>query len=350
MGLFGRQLLKVIEWKDDAKDRIVYRYPMTDRDEIMNGCQLVVRPSQVAILVASGQVADVYGEGLHKLTTNNMPLLTKLFSWKYGFDSPFKAEVFYVNVKQFFNLKWGTASKVSLRDADFGIVRVGARGTYSFRVKDAAQFMREVFGTNRDYETASLNDYFKSMLVSSFSDALGEAKIPVLDIPAKYKELGDEVKKSSKKWFDQLGIEIINVIIENVSLPEAVEAAIDQRSSMGAIGAGNMNTFTQYQTAQAIRDAANNPNGGAGFAGMGVGFGAGMMMNQAMYNSYNQPQQPQQQAQPTTSCPKCGYGMPVNSKFCPNCGQGAPAAKFCSNCGSNVSGAGNFCPNCGSRI
>ena len=143
MGLF-RQLLKVIEWKDDSTDQIVYRYPMTDRDEIMNGCQLVVRPSQVAILVASGQVADVYGEGLHKLTTNNMPILTKLLSWKYGFDSPFKAEVYYVNVKQFINLKWGTSSKVSLRDADFGIVRLELKMLLNLCVKYLVQIVTMV--------------------------------------------------------------------------------------------------------------------------------------------------------------------------------------------------------------
>lgn len=347
MGLF-RQLLKVIEWKDDSTDQIVYRYPMTDRDEIMNGCQLVVRPSQVAILVASGQVADVYGEGLHKLTTNNMPILTKLLSWKYGFDSPFKAEVYYVNVKQFINLKWGTSSKVSLRDADFGIVRLGARGTYSFRVKDAAQFMREVFGTNRDYGTESLKEYFKSMIVTSFSDALGESKIPALDIPSKYRELSDIVKNEAQKDFNALGVEIVSLFVENVSLPEEVEKAIDQRSSLGAMS-GKLNEFTQYQTAQAIRDAANNPNGGAGIAGMGVGFGAGMAMSQAMNQSAYQ--QPQQQADsPMTTCASCGQPMNAGAKFCPNCGKPAAQTKFCQNCGAQVSAGAKFCPNCGKQI
>ena len=293
MGFLRRQLLKIIQWEDSSSDTIIYRYPMTDRDEIMNGCQLIVRPSQTAILVSSGQICDVYGEGEHKLTTNNMPIITKLASWKYGFDSPFKAEVYFVNTKQFINQKWGTATKVSLRDNDFGIVRVGARGVYSYKVKDAPLFMREIFGTNRDYSTSSLT--------------------------------------------------------------EEVEKAIDQRSSLGALG-GKMNEFTQYQTAQAIRDAANNPNGGAGMAGMGVGFGAGMAMGNAMMNSVNQQQnqtaQPQQQSIASSGavCAHCQNPLVLGAKFCSNCGTPVQTRKFCTNCGNQLDGNAKFCPNCGKAL
>lgn len=352
MGFLRRQLLKIIQWEDSSSDTIIYRYPMTDRDEIMNGCQLIVRPSQTAILVSSGQICDVYGEGEHKLTTNNMPIITKLASWKYGFDSPFKAEVYFVNTKQFINQKWGTATKVSLRDNDFGIVRVGARGVYSYKVKDAPLFMREIFGTNRDYSTSSLTEYFKSIVVSGFSDAIGEAKIPVLDIPAKYRELSEIVKDSLKDEFTKIGMELVNLVVENVSLPEEVEKAIDQRSSLGALG-GKMNEFTQYQTAQAIRDAANNPNGGAGMAGMGVGFGAGMAMGNAMMNSVNQQQnqtaQPQQQpiASSGAVCAHCQNPLVLGAKFCSNCGTPVQTRKFCTNCGNQLDGNAKFCPNCG---
>ena len=344
MGFIRKQLLKVIEWKDDSQDTIVYRYPMTDRHEIMNGCQLVVRPSQVAILVSSGQIGDVYTEGTHKLTTGNMPILTHLASWKYGFDSPFKAEVYYINTKQFINQKWGTASKITLRDADFGLVRVGARGVYSYRVNEPSVFMKEIFGTNRDYSTKALSDYFKSMVVSGFSDSIGEAKIPVLDIPAKYLELADIIKESIVDKFNVIGLELVNFVVENISLPEEVEKAIDQRSSLGALK-NNLNEFTQYQTAQAIRDAANNPNGGAGFAGVGVGLGAGMAMGNAMMNNT----QPQEQTSNVSGahCTNCGNQLINGSKFCANCGTPVKQNKFCTSCGHELPANAKFCPNCG---
>ena len=345
MGFIRKQLLKVIEWNDNTTDTIVYRYPNTDRKEIMNGCQLVVRPSQVAILVSSGKVADVYTEGTHKLTTGNMPILTTLMGWKYGFDSPFKAEVYYVNTKQFINQKWGTASKITLRDQDFGLVRVGARGVYSYKVEDVVTFMKEIFGTNRDYSTASLSEYFKSIVVSGFSDALGESKIPVLDIPAKYRELSDLIRQELLEDFKKIGIELVNFVLETVALPEEVEKAIDQRSSLGALK-GNLNEFTQYQTAQAIKDAANNPNGGV--AGAGVGLGAGFMMGNAMMNSYNQPQTNAQTTGP--KCTKCGNQLPAGAKFCSECGTAVQVNKFCTNCGNQVAGDAKFCANCGKSL
>lgn len=350
MGFLRRQLLKVIEWNDDTTETIVYRYPMTDRDEIMNGCQLVVRPSQTAILVSSGQIADIYGEGTHKLTTNNMPILTKLAGWKYGFDSPFKAEVYYVNTKQFINQKWGTASKVTLRDADFGYVRLGARGMYAFKVKDPALFMREIFGTNRDYQTESLKEFFKSIVVTGFSDALGEAKIAAVDLPSKYRELSDVVKQEVQSDFENIGVELVTLLVESIVLPAEVEKAIDQRASVGAMS-GKMEEFTQYQTAQAIRDAANNPNGGAGFAGIGVGLGAAMAMGGAMKNA-NQPQAATNQQNPVGGivCSKCGKQLSSDAKFCSNCGAPVATVKFCTNCGKQVANDAKFCPNCGKQL
>lgn len=347
MGFIRKQLLKVIEWNDNTTDTIVYRYPNADRKEIMNGCQLVVRPSQVAILVSSGKVADVYTEGTHKLTTGNMPILTTIMGWKYGFDSPFKAEVYYVNTKQFINQKWGTASKITLRDQDFGLVRVGARGVYSYRVKDVVTFMKEIFGTNRDYSTMALSEYFKSIVVSGFSDALGEANIPVLDIPAKYREISDVIKQELLEDFNKIGIELVNFVLENVALPEEVEKAIDQRSSLGALK-GNLNEFTQYQTAQAIKDAANNPNGGV--AGAGVGLGAGFMMGNAMMNAYNQPQTNTQPESNGPKCTKCGNQLSTGAKFCSQCGTPVQVNKFCTNCGNQVASDAKFCANCGKSL
>lgn len=345
MGFFKRQLLKVIEWTDNTTETIVYRYPMDDRDEIMNGCQLVVRPSQTAILVSSGQIADVYGEGTHKLTTSNMPILTKLAGWKYGFDSPFKAEVYYINTKQFINQKWGTPSKVTLRDSEFGYVRLGARGMYTFKIKSPTVFMREIFGTNRDYQTESLKEYFKSIVITGFSDVIGESKIAAIDLPSKYREISDSIKEEVQKDFDAIGVELVNLLVENISLPEEVEKAIDQRASVGAMS-GKMNEFTQYQTAQAIRDAANNPNGGSGFAGVGVGLGAAMAMGNAM-NQANNNQQVQQQS--TLTCANCGKQIASDAKFCSNCGTPVNATKYCSNCGNKIEQGAKFCSKCGKQ-
>lgn len=369
MGLFsriGRQLLKVIKWDDPSTDLVVYKYPMEGRDEIMNGCQLIVSESQVAMLVNSGQIADVYGPGMHELTTKNMPIITKLASWKYGFDSPFKAEVYYVNTKQFIDQRWGTASRVPLRDADFGLLRVGARGKYSFKIKDAPTFMREIFGTNREYSTSALSEYFKSIIVTGFTDTLGEIKIPALDLAAKYYEIAEAVKEKLTPIFDRIGVSLPNINVENISLPEEVEKAMDQRAAVGAIG-NQMGNFTQYQTAQAIRDAANNPNGG-NIAGMGVGLGAGVAMGQAMGQAYSQSVQQQgagnQQAAPAaaaaavgassvggTVCSKCGKPVAADANFCMSCG--APVTtnpkKFCSNCGFELDANAKFCPNCGKQ-
>lgn len=350
-----RQLLKVIKWDDSSKDTIVYRYPMEDRDEIMNGCQLIVAESQVAILVSMGQIGDVYGPGEHKLTTGNMPILTKLASWKYGFDSPFKADVYYINTKQFINQKWGTASKINMRDADFGIVRVGGRGTFSFRVVDAAQFMREIFGTNRSYKTADLIEYFKSILVANFTKVLGEARIPVIDIPAKYIEIGDLTKAELKDDFDAIGLDICNFYVEAITLPEEIEKAIDKRGKIGIMG-DVVDTYTKLQTADAILAAAQNEGGGG--VGAGVGIGVGLAAGQIIAGQVGQTTQPTPAAAPVTpaaaptagTCTGCGQPLPAGAKFCPNCGTAVAVKKFCTNCGFELAAGAKFCPNCGTKV
>lgn len=356
MGFIRRQLLKVIKWDDENTNLIVYRYPMKDRDEIMNGCQLIVAESQVAMLVSGGQIADVYGPGTHKLTTGNMPILTKLASWKYGFDSPFKADVYYVNTKQFINLKWGTASKVPMRDADFGVIRIGGRGSYSFKVEDAPTFMREIFGTNRDYSTNALTDYFRSLIVTSFTNAIGLAAIPALDLPVKYYEIAEKMKEVTEEIFGGMGIQIVTLTVENISVPEEVEKAMDERASVGVMS-GSLDEYTQYQTAQAIKDAANNPGGGAAAAGVGIGVGVGL--GQAIAGSMtggNAAPAPASTPTPAPTpaagghCPDCGNAVPAGAKFCPNCGKALPTVAYCPNCGNSVAAGSKFCSNCGQKL
>ena len=343
MGFIRRQLLKVIKWDDPSKDTIVYRYPMEDRDEIMNGCQLIVQESQVAMLVSNGQIADIYGPGEHRLTTNNMPILTKLASWKYDFDSPFKADVYYVNTKQFINMKWGTATKIAMRDDYFGLIRIGARGTYSFQVTDPAQFMREIFGTNRDYRTYSLVEYFKSIIVSNFTKVIGEAKISALDIPAKYIEIGELVRTEIEDDFDKLGLKASALYVESVVLPEAVEEAIDKRASTGAMQ-GAIDDYTRIQTADAIRDAAQNEGGG--IVGAGVGIGVGAAIGQTIVNGMPGTTQ----APAAGTCSNCNASLPQGAKFCPSCGTQVSTKAFCQHCGQQVPQGAKFCPSCGQQL
>ena len=345
MGFIRRQLLKVIKWDDPTKSTIVYRYPMDDRDEIMNGCQLIVAESQVAILVSTGQIADIYGPGEHRLTTNNMPILTKLASWKYGFDSPFKADVYYVNTKQFINMKWGTASKITMRDDYFGLVRLGARGTYSFQVTNAAQFMREIFGTNKDYRTESLVEYFKSIIVSNFAKVIGEAKISAVDIPAKYIEIGELIKNEILDDFDKLGLTCCALYVESIVLPEQVEEAIDKRSSTGAMQ-GAIDDYTKIQVAEAIRDAAQNEGGG--LAAAGVGIATGMAVGQNVMNNLSGANN-NQQATSGNCCIKCNTPLPMGAKFCPGCGSPVQQNAFCTECGKQIPSGAKFCPHCGKQ-
>lgn len=350
MGLFGKQLLKVIEWTDDSKDVIVYRYPLKDRDEIMNSSTLVVRPSQIALFLHKGQIADVFAPGTYKLATENVPVITKLLSLPTGFDSPIKADVFFVNTKQMTGLKWGTQNPIMMRDNDFGTVRIRAFGAYSYKVEDATKFMKEMFGTNAVYKTEDVGEQIKPMIVQGFTDAVAESKISALDLATNYREFSKTVLDATNEEIAQYGLKLCTMIVENISLPKEVEEALDKRTQLGIMG-DKMGTYMQYQAGQAMVDAANNPSGG-NLAGMGVGLGAGVGIGQAfsgaMANAQDTPK-----AAPAASgskCPKCGANVPAGSKFCPECGEKIPAAKFCPNCGHKLDGTSKFCPECGTKV
>lgn len=278
MGIFDfikGQLLEVIEWTDDSRDTISYRFPDDDK-AIKNGAQLIVRESQVAQFVYLGEFGDTFGPGKHTLVTENIPVLTKLKSWKYGFNSPFKVDIYYVTTRLFTGNKWGTSNPIMLRDKDFGIVRARAFGTYDFRVTDPKLFLKEVAGSDHNFRLDEFADTMRSRIVSIFSDALASSGVPVLDIATRYSELGEALlplinPATSAKY----GIEIGSFIVENVSVPPEVEEAIDKRSSMAAIG--NLNDFVKYQMAKGFETG-----GGAGAAGMAselaVGFGMAQQM------------------------------------------------------------------------
>ncbi len=286
MSLFDKirgEFIDIIEWLDDSQDTIVYRFERHN-NEIKHGAQLTVRESQAAVFVNEGQIADVFGPGRYELTTQNMPILSTLKGWKYGFNSPFKAEVYFVNTKRFTDLKWGTMNPVMMRDQDFGIVRVRAFGSYAMRVADPAKFLKELAGTDWQFTTDEVSNFIRNNIVSKFSESVAAAGIPVIDLAAKYSEVGEQIRGTFAPAMAEVGIEILNFLIENVSVPPEVEAAIDKRSSMGAVG--DLGKYTQFQAATAMEKAAENP-GGLGAAGIGMGMASAM--TQAMMGQQQAP-------------------------------------------------------------
>jgi membrane protease subunit (stomatin/prohibitin family) len=288
MGIWDKlkaEFIDIIEWTDDSTNTIVWRFPRYQH-EIKYGAKLTVRESQHAVFVNEGQIADVYKPGLYTLTTQNMPILTTLKGWKYGFDSPFKAEVYFVNTKIFIDQKWGTKNPIMLRDAEFGPIRLRAFGTFAFRITDAAMFVKEIAGTQAHFTTDEVSEQLRNLVITRFTDAIGESKIPILDLAANYDELSKFIQGKINPEFNEYGIELTKLLVENVSLPTEVEQALDKRSSMGIIG--NLGQYSQFQTANAMEAAAKNPGGGAN---EGMGLGMGFAMAQQMGQMFNQPSQ-----------------------------------------------------------
>jgi membrane protease subunit (stomatin/prohibitin family) len=341
-------LLKAIEWVDNSQDTMVYRYPMEGR-EINFGSKLTVRESQVAVFVVKGKIADVFGPGIHTLAVANLPIVSKLLALPFGFKQPFTAEIYYVNTKQFANQKWGTANPITMRDAEFGVVRIRAYGKYSFRVNDATVFLKELFGTNSSFKTSDINDYLRSMLIAGISDTIAESKISAIDLACNLLEFNKKATEQIAGSFTNLGLALANIVVENISFPEAVEKAIDTRSSMGVMN-DKMDTFVKYQAANAMREGVNNPNG---MGGLGVQLGTGAAVGQMMSEALRpQPAQAPAQAAPAAkTCVKCGAHLAPNAKFCGECGaKQEVAALVCPQCGEKRGPNSKFCGNCGHKF
>lgn len=282
MGLFNylkTQFLEIIQWEDDSRDTISWRFPDEDK-EIKRGAQLIVRESQMAQFVYLGQFGDTYGPGKHTLTTDNIPILSTLKGWKYGLESPFKADVYFVNTRLFTGNKWGTSNPVMMRDPDFGIVRARAFGTYDFHVVDVKTFLKEVAGTDNHFRLDEFADAMRSRIVSVFTNALATAKVPVLDVAARYSELGQALLPLINPEITQkYGLQLSSFIVENISLPPEVEQAIDKRSSMAAIG--NLNDYVKLQMANGLAQGGSGGGPGGAAAEIAMGFGmAQQLMNQ----------------------------------------------------------------------
>ncbi len=274
------ELIDIIAWTDPTSNTMVYRFERYG-NEIKHGAKLVVREGQAAAFVNEGKLADVFMPGTHTLDTSNLPILSTLQGWKYGFESPFKAEVYFTSTRRFTDLKWGTKNPIMLRDAEFGPIRLRAFGSYTIRVSDAGQFLKEIVGTDGHFTTDDITNQLRNMIVARFADILGESKIPALDLAANYDELGKFITGRIQTEFTTYGLELAQLMIENISLPPAVEEVLDKRTSMGVVG--DIGKYTQFQAAEALKAAAENPGGmAAGGMGMGMGFAMANQMGTAM--------------------------------------------------------------------
>ena len=340
MDFLKKQFIDVIQYTEAEPGILASRYPMQDM-EIQNGAQLTVRESQMAAFVNEGRMADVFGPGLHTLNTRTLPLLTNLMNWDKMFASPFKSDVYYFSTRIQTNQKWGTAQPITIRDKDFGMVRLRAYGIYSYHLADPRAFHTKISGTQEIYRVADLEGQLRNSIVGWISDTFAESGVPFLDMAANQVELGKKVADFIKPHFAEMGLALDSFVVENLSLPEELQKMLDTRIGMNMIG--NMQQYTQFQVANSLPIAAANEGGGA--AGIGAGLGAGMAMAQAMMGAINpamqqqqqqpyppQPQQPPPPVAPTAPPPATGAGG--DTKFCMHCGNKMPrAAKFCSECG-----------------
>ena len=354
MGIISRQLLKVIEWTDSRSGMISYKFPMTDRAEIMNGSSLTVREGQVAIFCKDGKVADVFAPGRYKLETKNLPVLTSLMNWAKGFNSPFKCDVYFINTTQFAGQKWGTSNPFTMRDADFGMIRIRGFGSYAFKVTDAKLLMIEMLGSKPTFTTADISEHLKSIITSNITDVIADSKFSALDLSSKLTQFNEIAKTAlNNKFFQPIGLTLASFVVENISFPENVEKAIDERSSVG-IMSDKMGSYVAMQQAQAMRDAAKNTGS------IGTMFGMGMMGGMGgMVNGNNNMQQ-MNHAQDSANngggnvgngarfCSKCGGAIKSGAKFCAECG--AKQGEGCSKCGAAVKPGAKFCGECGNKM
>jgi membrane protease subunit (stomatin/prohibitin family) len=324
MSFFSKQFIDVIHWTEPADGILAYRYPMEDM-EIQNGGQLTVRDSQAAVFVNQGQIADVFGPGLYTLSTNTLPILTYLQNWDKAFKSPFKSDVYFFSTRLQVNQKWGTATPITIRDKEFGAVRMRAYGIYAYRIADPKIFYQKVSGTRPAYMVSDLDGQLRNSIIGQMTDMFGNSSVDFLDMASHQSQLGQNMLSGLRPMFADLGLLLDSFTLENISMPEELQKLLDQRIGMNMVG--DMGRYTQFQVAQSLPIAAANEGGG--LAGAGVGLGAGMLMAQQMMNA----------AKPAAPAGPAAPGAPE--------GAAASGTKFCINCGKTMPKPAKFCPECG---
>src|ERR1700674_414350 len=345
--------LSVIEFFDNTGQQIVHRWPEEGSTDIKWGSQLIVQESQSAVFFRDGKALDTFGPGRYALSTQNLPLITGLLSIPFGGTSPFQSEVYFVALKVFTNLHWGTAEPILFRDTEFAMVRLRAYGIFSVRVTDAQLFVNKIVGTQNVYTSESLQDFFRNIIVSRLNNLLGETVKSVLDLPKYYDALDAAAKARVKDDFAQYGVELVDFLINAITPPDEVQKVIDERTGMGVVG--NMGQYMQYKAARSLEDAAQNPSGGAGTAA-GIGMGAGLgfmvpgMINQAMQQgAASNAAAAAGAAAATMACPNCHAQIAAGAKFCPECGKSTAAAQ-CPQCHQPTAPGAKFCGNCGAKL
>jgi membrane protease subunit (stomatin/prohibitin family) len=330
MSFFSKQFIDVIQWTETSDSVLAWRFPMEDQ-EIQTGAKLTVRDSQLAVFVNEGQIADVFPPGLYSLSTHTLPLLTNLLNWDKAFKSPFKSDVYFFSSRLRIDQKWGTATPITIRDREFGAVRMRAYGIYAYRIADPRIFYQKVSGSRGVYLVSELEGQLRNTIVGRMTDALGNANVNFIDMAASQAQLGQTMLAALRPVFTELGLWLDNFVVENISLPEELQKMLDQRIGMNMLG--DMNRYTQFQVAQSMPIAAANEGGGA--AGIGAGLGAGMAMAQQMMNAMKPPEP----APPVPQSPAGPTG--------PIAPGAAGATKFCLNCGKPIPKPARFCPECG---
>ncbi len=338
--------MEIIEWMDPSGQEMIYRLPQEGSADFKLGAQLVVRDSQMAMFFKDGHAADSFTAGRHTLSTLNVPILTRLLAFPYGFNSPFRAEVYFMNLKVFTDLKWGTKHPVTFRDSKFGLIRLRGHGAFTMRIKEPVLFLNTIVGRQAKYTTSDIQDYLRDVIIARMNDLLGEDLDTILDLPAVYTEVAEKFKGIVTSEFDKYGLELVDFYIGSITPPEEVSKMIDQRSGMEAVG--DLDKFLKFEMAKGI-----GAPGGAGAAGSGMGMAAGVgLMIPGMLSKVFAPEQTElkREAVATVTCPKCHTDTPEQSRYCYRCGNQMVAQNACPSCNESLPTEASFCLHCGTKL